>query len=865
MLGSHNQLGSTQHNIPSTLPKLPSPDRTPPESVQRRWSREPLRPGRERGEEKITRRPKTDPVVMMHKSLAKDASSPSQPNSSCGLSSINGATSSSPSLGKDAREKEQKPMELHVNLTAAQLEQIANAVNKLWMTEENKKSNGFVRGHSRSRFPLCGNGEGELKTPPRRAAYDSTSSSLSPLSNLNRLLDNNHKNQSASYVAASDKSFHAGSSTRPPPTKLGDLDLGKYHPVSDYNEGQPHEKAESDYEDWTGYEDMSKYEAETGYEDISRYEEGYDSDSSDFEQSPRVPLEITQPSITISPRCLYTIPEAVGQESDAGHAATSENRPSSRQAMSSPVTLAERRLRTPLSHLDLASGEAVRQSSSHKVISTVPRSPILSLAADVSIINDESQEPAKQALVDTPSSRYSQDIMSAKGYTAWKASQDEQADQEDWVGQNAKRSEVETHPDNRGYDVASDKPHSNQQHAWQGGCGATGLLPPRGGDKPLPYTPLTPFFNAEFKKDAALLGDNGWIEKIDELDTQPANISDNEAFGANTDQALGRAMQQTTNQASCKPAIPSVPQPAVQPVPQANVPAASIAGNQNGGHSNIKASVTGMFSSPKSTEKTKAADANQRESQKEDTGDKSEGKKKGFFGGLRKIARSMHDLTATKRPERTAHYSSMNISLDPREQSLLYCELEYHLTSAVHGYITTQFNHGRLDANKLKRVSDTWVTKGRPRVVGFRYDLETQLELVAMHDAEFRFYGRRQKNLLEIGALLYAMRTNARAMQVRTFCQPDSVVAKQLVDSQSLFNMMGVPQMQQIALQQIGQFFRTIVERESRKRKEAERAGMQTPMVGPGPASKFPVGGEIRSDMPSVYSTPETESDLGKL
>ncbi|KAL1896694.1 hypothetical protein Cpir12675_002716 [Ceratocystis pirilliformis] len=776
-------------------------------------------------------------------------------------------------------------MELHVNLTAAQLEQIANAVNKLRMTEENKKSNGFVRGNSRSRFPLCGNGEGELKTPPRRAAYESTSSSLSPLSNLNRLLDNtnktkshNQKNQSA-HVAASDKSSHARSSTRPPPIKLGDLDLGKYHPVSDYNEGQSHEKSESDYEDWTGYEDMSKYEAETGYEDISRYKDGYDSDSSDFEQSSRVPLEITQPSITISPRCLYTIPEAVGQESDAGHAGTSENRPSSRQAMSSPVTLAERRLRTPLSHLDLASGETVRQSSSHKVISTVPRSPILSLAADVSIINDESQELAKQALVDTPSSRYSQEIMSAKeydvenhqetnilqGYTAWKASQDEQADQEDWVGQNAKRSEAETHPDNRSYyDISPDKPSSNQQHALQGGRGFTGLLSPRGGDKPLPYTPLTPFFNAEFKKDAALLGDNGWIEKIDEVDTQPPNISDIETFGANTDQALSRPMQQTTNQASFKPTIQSVSQPTVQPVPQADVPAASVAGNQNGGHSNIKASVTGMFSSPKSTEKTKTADTNQREFQKEDTGDKNEGKKKGFFGGLRKIARSMHDLTATKRPERTAHYSSMNISLDPREQSLLYCELEYHLTSAVHGYITTQFNHGRLDANKLKRVSDTWVTKGRPRVVGFRYDLETQLELVAMHDAEFRFYGRRQKNLLEIGALLYAMRTNARAMQVRTFCQPDSVVAKQLVDSQSLFNMMGVPQMQQIALQQIGQFFRAIVERESRKRKEAERAGMQTPMVGPGPASKFPVGGEIRSDMPSVYSTPEMESDLSK-
>jgi hypothetical protein len=154
------------------------------------------------------------------------------------------------------------------------------------------------------------------------------------------------------------------------------------------------------------------------------------------------------------------------------------------------------------------------------------------------------------------------------------------------------------------------------------------------------------------------------------------------------------------------------------------------------------------------------------------------------------------------------------ISLGPREQSLLYCELEYSLSSALHRYMTAQLDQGRLDPNKLKRIADAWSAQGRPRVVGFRYDVETQLELVSLHSDDFRFYGRRQGNPVEVAGLLSAMRTNARAMRVRTFCQPDTVIAKQLCDSQSLFNLIGCNEAQQIALAEILQFFKVIVERE---------------------------------------------------
>lgn len=179
-------------------------------------------------------------------------------------------------------------------------------------------------------------------------------------------------------------------------------------------------------------------------------------------------------------------------------------------------------------------------------------------------------------------------------------------------------------------------------------------------------------------------------------------------------------------------------------------------------------------------------------------------------------------------------YSSVVISLDPREQSLLYCELEFYLSCAIHGYITVQLNHGRLDADKLKRITDAWSQKGRPKVMGFRFDLETQVELIGLHIGEFRFYGRRQGNEGQISGLLHTMKVNARAMRIHTFCQPDSVIAKQLVDAQSFFNLLGVPDVQQLALQHVAQFFKVIVEREQNKstRHERDRTQAVSSLVG---------------------------------
>ncbi|KAI8624588.1 hypothetical protein F5Y19DRAFT_480467 [Xylariaceae sp. FL1651] len=193
------------------------------------------------------------------------------------------------------------------------------------------------------------------------------------------------------------------------------------------------------------------------------------------------------------------------------------------------------------------------------------------------------------------------------------------------------------------------------------------------------------------------------------------------------------------------------------------------------------------------------------------------GKPGGFIDNLKRKAREIADISSFKqtRITKTNAVNRINISLDAREQSLLYCELEFNLSNALDAYIKAQLNGGRLEADKLKRVADAWAQQGRPKVIGFRYDLETQVDLIAAHINDFRFYGPLQaEGPAAVSGLLHAMKTNARYMRVRTLCQPDSVIAKHVLDAQNFLRLLGSTESLQRPLEEIAQFFKIAVEKQ---------------------------------------------------
>ncbi|KAK3684208.1 hypothetical protein B0T22DRAFT_444158 [Podospora appendiculata] len=204
-------------------------------------------------------------------------------------------------------------------------------------------------------------------------------------------------------------------------------------------------------------------------------------------------------------------------------------------------------------------------------------------------------------------------------------------------------------------------------------------------------------------------------------------------------------------------------------------------------------------------------------------------RKPGFIDNLFKKAKEMVEGsdTKTQRKSRDSDKSqkgqpvprSLAISLDPRDQGLLYCELEFILVMALNDYILAQFNAGRLETDKLRKVSESWQRKGRPKVVGFRYDLETQLELIGLHVNDFKFYGQ-VASPVAISGIIEMMKVDARALRIRTFCHPDTVIAKQLGDAQILFNLLGCPDNQQVKLAEIIGFYKAAIYKAAMEREK---------------------------------------------
>ncbi|RYP14899.1 hypothetical protein DL765_006041 [Monosporascus sp. GIB2] len=213
-------------------------------------------------------------------------------------------------------------------------------------------------------------------------------------------------------------------------------------------------------------------------------------------------------------------------------------------------------------------------------------------------------------------------------------------------------------------------------------------------------------------------------------------------------------------------------------------------------------------------------------------------KKPRFIDSMKKWGRDFiektEDFMSTgSRPTNNPRHvvQKARISLDPRAQSLLYCELEFEIRLALDTYIKSQLNMGRLNAAKLKRIADWWESKGRPRVTGFLYDLETQIDLVMAHSPDdFRFYGTLAANGdAHVMGLLGAVKSDARTIRLRTCCLPDAIIIKHIVDIQRMMGLIDANADNHIQIAKCLKFFKDFVEKAKAAEEQRQAAAAVVP------------------------------------
>lgn len=166
------------------------------------------------------------------------------------------------------------------------------------------------------------------------------------------------------------------------------------------------------------------------------------------------------------------------------------------------------------------------------------------------------------------------------------------------------------------------------------------------------------------------------------------------------------------------------------------------------------------------------------------------------------------DLSPIKYPfrsdqEKSWEHSTFSISLNPAQQAELYLDIELLICDSANTFLMHEYQNGRMSVDSLKKATDFWKSKGRPQVVEFHYDQSTQRDLIVANQKTFHFYGPNANNPLQVHAMLYAWKTNAREMAVRTFCYPDSMIRKHIQDTFVMLDFLGGHPFQYIAAHEV--------------------------------------------------------------
>jgi len=152
--------------------------------------------------------------------------------------------------------------------------------------------------------------------------------------------------------------------------------------------------------------------------------------------------------------------------------------------------------------------------------------------------------------------------------------------------------------------------------------------------------------------------------------------------------------------------------------------------------------------------------------------------------------------------------STFPITLAPYSQGQLYMELELLLTVETNRFILHEFTYGRVSTDSVRKIVDIWRHKGRPQVIGFRYDLATQRDLVILNMDTMHFVGIGIGSGNGIGhtkllSVLAAWKKLAKEISIRTFCQPDSAVKKHFWDAEKVLELVDASSDGMMAFQEL--------------------------------------------------------------
>ena len=138
-------------------------------------------------------------------------------------------------------------------------------------------------------------------------------------------------------------------------------------------------------------------------------------------------------------------------------------------------------------------------------------------------------------------------------------------------------------------------------------------------------------------------------------------------------------------------------------------------------------------------------------------------------------------------------------------------------------FLKNELKAGRVSLEATVKLTNGWKARNRAQVVEFQFDQLTQCEFISWHMDEFRFYGPCAEDPIALQAMFKAWKTLAKEMSVRTHCNPDSMLKKQMTDIYKILELLGAATVTFLAFQELHVTALKTMEDKEKKRAEKEK------------------------------------------
>lgn len=185
------------------------------------------------------------------------------------------------------------------------------------------------------------------------------------------------------------------------------------------------------------------------------------------------------------------------------------------------------------------------------------------------------------------------------------------------------------------------------------------------------------------------------------------------------------------------------------------------------------------------------------------------------------------------------YQSTFPVSIHSSDQMTIYGELELLIVTQVNWFLMAQHRKGNVSAGSVSKVVNFWKMKNRPQVLEFMFDQITQRDLILYNLNSLQFAEEYQHNNVKLNSTLNQWRAIAKEMNVRTFCNPDSLIKQHVIVTHKVCEMINAHKMAFEALQEIAEKMKAKIAEAETKRQE-RRSKFGTPKNIDIPSSASP-------------------------